>query len=108
MCRTYKLILIIANTLALTAALAVIGFNKATREPYAPNTVLDSASENQRDVTKLRSIVAISNARINLLEKEADEARLLSEKFLVFFGGLALMNLVILGLSQRSRKDCAI
>lgn len=106
MCRTYKLILIIVNTLALTIALAVIGFNRTTREPYAPNTVLDSASENQRDITKLRSIVAISNARINLLEKEADEASLLSEKFLVFFGGLALMNLVILGLSQRSKSSC--
>lgn len=104
MCRTYKLSLILLNTVALIVTLAILGCNWKTREPYAPNAVLDSASENQRDVTKLRAIVAINNRRINMLEESAVASNLLAEKFLFFYGGVALSNLVIFGLAQRSKS----
>lgn len=104
MCRTYKLILIALNTVALAVALAILGCSWKTREPYAPNAVLDSASENQRDVTKLRAIVAINNGQINMLEESAVSKSRLEEKFIFFYGGVALMNLVIFGLAQRSKS----
>lgn len=108
MCRTYKLILIELNTVALVIAIATIGCSWKTREPYKPNTVLDSASENQRDVTKLRAIVAINHGRIRMLEESAIQSSLLADKFLIFYGGVTLMNLVIFGLAQRGKKSCAI
>jgi hypothetical protein len=106
MCRTYKLILIALNTVALVIAIAIIACGKMMKEPYKPNTLLDSASENQRDVTKLRAIVAINNSRINQLEESAGQSSLLAEQVLIFYGGVALMNLAIFGLSQRGRKAC--
>lgn len=108
MCRTYKLILIALNIVAIVIAIAIIGCSRTTREPYVPNTILDSASENQRDVTKLRAIVTINNGRINMLEESAVQSSLLTEKILLFYGGVALLNLVIFGLSQRGRRTCAI
>ncbi|CAN5879451.1 hypothetical protein BH11VER1_BH11VER1_20720 [soil metagenome] len=104
MCRSYKLTLIALNTVALVAAVAMIGCSWKMREPYQLNAMLDSASENQRDVTKLRSIVTINNGRINQLEESAVQMSILAEKVLLFYGGVALLNLVIFGLSQRGKS----
>lgn len=104
MCRTYKLILIALNTVALVITLAILGCSRTMRESYKPNLYLDSASENLRDVTRLRAVVALNNGQINLLEESAVASNLLAEKFLLFYGGVAMMNLVIFGLSQRCQS----
>lgn len=104
MCRSYQLILIALNTVALVVTLAILGCSWKMREPYKPNLYLDSASENLRDVTRLRAVVALNNGQIRMLEESAAASNLLAEKFLLFYGSVALMNLMIFGLAQRSKS----